>query len=116
MSDYQPKYLPGISVPLTVGAGGWTGGQVVTTAGLVAGAAATDVAGIAAYDAPAGAIATVIRGGVHRLVATGTVTNGQEVECAAAGTVRTLAAGRSIGRAWSTATTGTSVDVALFNV
>lgn len=122
MSDYQPKFVDGSRVPLVVGAGGVTGGQLITTAGIVAGLTALDVAGVACQDGLSGATITVARDGIQRLVAgTGGLTIGQPVKAGASGTVVLWVSGTDlsnslIGRAWSTAIATASVDVALFGV
>lgn len=91
------------------------GGNVleVTASGTVgpAAAASVKVVGVAAFDAAANAEVTIFRGGIQELVTTGTVTQGEQVEAAASGTVRTLASGRAIGVALTTATTGLKVQV-----
>jgi hypothetical protein len=92
-----------------------TAGNVleVSASGTVApaGAASVKVVGVALFDAATNALVTISRGGVQELVATGTVTQGEQVEAAASGTVRTLAAGRAIGVALTTATTGNKVQI-----
>ncbi|WP_375490234.1 capsid cement protein [uncultured Jatrophihabitans sp.] len=120
MSDYAPKFLPGISVPVTLSAS-VTGGQLITTTGAVAGDAAANVAGVAAYDGASGSTITCIRAGIHRLTAGASITNGQPVCAAASGGVRLWVAGTDpvaayLGTAWSTAANGASVDVALYAV
>jgi hypothetical protein len=121
MSDYLPKFLPGDVVTITASAT-ITGGQLVTTAGAVAGATALNVAGVAGHDAVSGQTLTVYRIGIHRLVAgTGGLTAGQPVKAGASGTAvlwvsGTDLAGSLLGRAWSTAVATASADVALFGV
>lgn len=117
MADYAPIFngLP----PFTSTASATiVGGNLleVTAAGTVgpAAAASAKVIGVAAFDAAANASVTVFRGGVQELVTVGTVTQGEQVEAAAAGTVRTLASGRALGVALTTATTGLKVQV-VFN-
>jgi hypothetical protein len=120
VSDYLPKFLPGDSVPVVASAT-VVGGQLVTVAGAVAGDAATNVAGVAAFDVVSGGFLTVIRVGVHRLVASATITIGQPLCAAANGQVRPWVAGTDavsayIGRAWSAAAPAALVDATLFGV
>lgn len=114
MADYSPIFNGQPPYTSTASAT-TTGGNVleVTASGTVgpAAAASVKVVGVAAFDAAANAQVTVFRGGVQELVASGTVTQGEQVEAGAAGTVRTLAAGRAIGVAITTATTGNKVQV-----
>lgn len=121
MSAYLPKYAPGTQPTVIVGAGGVLGGQLITTAGLVAGAGATDVAGVAAFDQLSGGAVTVYRDGIQRLTAAATITAGQPLKAAASGQVTPYVVGTDpvnqlIGRAWSGAASTASVDVALFGV
>lgn len=115
MADYAPIYNGQPPFSATV-ASPVVGGNVVevSATGTVgpAGAASVKVIGVAAFDAAANAIVTLFRGGIQELVTTGTVTAGEQVEAAAAGTVRTLASGRAIGVALTTATTGLKVQIA----
>lgn len=116
MADYSPIFV-GPPPYTSTAAATITGGQVleVAASGTVqpASAASVAVVGIAAFDAATNALVTVFRGGVQSLVANGTVTAAQQVESAGSGQVRTLAAGRAIGVALTTATTGNQVQVAL---
>jgi hypothetical protein len=78
---------------------------------------------VAAFDAAVGDLVTILGGGVQELVTTGTVTAGDVVVPAAAGTVSTLAAVTTptaadvtntraiLGVALTTATTGLKVQV-----
>lgn len=115
MPDYAPIFngLPPFTATVATAV---VGGNVVEVAatGTVgpAGAASVKVIGVAAQDAAANASVTLFRGGIQELVTTGTVTAGEQVEAAAAGTVRTLASGRAIGVALTTATTGLKVQIA----
>lgn len=119
MSAYLPKFLPGDTVTIVASAT-ITGGQLVTTAGAVAGLTALDVAGVAGHDAVSGQSLTVYRVGIHRLVCgTGGLTKGQPFKAGASGTVvlwvsGTDLSGSYLGRAWSTAIATASADCALF--
>lgn len=120
MSDYQPKYLPGDTVPLLASAT-IVGGQLVTYAGAVAGDASIVCAGVAAYDAVSGQTLTVIRIGIQRLVASATILVGDPICAAAAGQIRKWVVGTDpthsyIGKALTAATATNSADVALFGV
>lgn len=126
MAEYLPVKNPGEALPLTASAT-ITGGQLVAVSGVStvapAGANALNWVGVAAFDAAVGDVVTILGGGVQELVTTGTVTAGDVVVPAAAGTVSTLAAvttptaadvtnTRAIyGVALTTATTGLKVQV-----
>ena len=126
MADYTPVYSPGTTVPFTASAA-ITGGQLVEVTGVEtvgpAGAASLKAIGVAAFDAASGARVTVVIGKVvQEAVTTGTVTAGDQIIPAAAGTVSTLAAAATdtatdinnaravIGVAITTATTGLKVQ------
>jgi Uncharacterized conserved protein (DUF2190) len=114
MGNYNPIFNglpPYTAVPSTAVVGGNV--LEVSGSGTVGPAAAgsVKVVGVAAFDAATNVEVTVFRGGVQELVASGTVTQGEQVEAGAAGTVRTLASGRAIGVALTTATTGNKVQV-----
>lgn len=115
MGAYYPIFM-GPPPHTAVASATVTGGQVieVSATGTVgpAAAASVKVVGVAGFDVAANTEVVVFRGGVQELVTTGTVTAGEQVEAAASGTVRTLAAGRAIGVALTTATTGLKVQVA----
>lgn len=128
MAEYLPVKTPGEALPLTASAT-ITGGQLVAVSGVStvapAGANAANWVGVAAFDAASGDLVTVLNGGVQELVTTGTVTAGDLVVAAAAGTVSTLAAVTTptaadvtntraiLGVALTTATTGLKVQVKL---
>ena len=126
MGDYVPLYDAGPELTRQASAT-ITGGQLVavTGSGTVgpAGANALNWVGAAAFDGVSGDKVTVHTGGVQRLVASGTVTAGDIVVCAANGQVSTLAAVSTptaadvtntraiVGIALTTATTGNLVEV-----
>lgn len=116
MGTYYPIFM-GQPPHTAVAASGVTGGQLLEVAATgtvqTASAASVSVVGVAAFDAVANLEVTVFRGGVQLLTANGTVTAGTQVEAAASGAVRTLAAGRAVGVALTTATTGNPVQIAL---
>lgn len=121
MSDYLPRYFEGDTVPITVGAGGCVGGQLITTTGVAAADAETKLAGIPARSAAQGLKVTVYRSGLHTAVASGAIANGDPLCAAAAGKVRKWIAGTDavasfIGRSWSVAADGVTVTYALFGV
>lgn len=95
MSDYIPVYEGPVPSTHTT-SGAVTGKQMLAVSGdgtvAAAGANAANWVGVAAFDAASGARVTVHRSGIQLLVATGTVTAGDLVVCAAAGTVSSLAA------------------------
>lgn len=125
MADYTPVYTPGQAITLTASAT-ITGGQLVevTGSGTVgpAGATSGKSVGVAAQDASNGARVTVYAGfTVHEVIASGTVTAGDQVVPAAAGQVSSLAAASGavaadinnaravVGVALTTATNGNKV-------
>jgi hypothetical protein len=126
MADYLPRYKPGESIT-SQASGTITAGQVVAVSGsgtvATAGANALNWLGVAAFDAVSGDKLTIHAGGVQKLTASGTVTAGDIVVCAASGQVSTLAAVTTptaadvtstraiVGVALTTATTGNIVDV-----
>lgn len=112
MSDYTPVINPGQAWTSTASVA-ITGGQLlaVSGSGTVApsGAGATNVLGVAAYDAPSGGRVTIWPGQIHEVVAAAGVTAGQTLKAAAAGQVTpwvsgTDAADLVIGTATTTAT------------
>lgn len=69
--------------------------------------------GVAIWDLVLNEVGAMIRDGVLPIDAGATVTAGQEVQVDATGRVITLAAGKSIGKAWTDATVGNPCYVAL---
>ena len=121
MSDYLPSYGPETvhSFTLTL-TGTVTGGQLVTWAGAAAGAASTNVAGVAGQDGVSGDKITVWGPGHHKLTASGSIAQGDPLCGAASGAIRTAvigtdAANSVIGRAKSAASGG-SVNASIFGV
>jgi hypothetical protein len=120
MGDYVPLYVPGNAVTLTASAA-ITGGKPVYVSGdgtVANSAAAANIpVGVAAQDAAASGdkVGVFIRGIVHRLTASGTVTAGDLVEAAAAGAVATHTVGtndaRVFGIALTTATAGNLAEI-----
>jgi predicted RecA/RadA family phage recombinase len=116
MAEYVPLYAEADTFTSQASAT-ITGGQVliVSGAGTVAPSSAASVAvvGVAGNDAASGDKVTVITEGIHRLVATGTVTAGDMVVSAASGTVATGpgTAGQAVGVALTTATNPNKVEV-----
>jgi hypothetical protein len=113
--SYLPLFRPGDVVTFGVTAA-VTAGQVVevgTADRSVAPAAAASakVVGVAGHDAGVGDKLTVEVGKpVHLLTASGAITRGQRLETAAAGAVRTLAAGTAVYIALTSAVDGASVE------
>jgi predicted RecA/RadA family phage recombinase len=120
MAEYVPLYLDGDTITRQTSAA-VTGGQLVRVSGsgLVApvSAASSDWLGVAAQDAASGAQVTVFCEGIHRLVAAGTITAGQNVEGAAAGQVAAHTNGTNdfniVGLALTSVTVGQLVEVSL---
>src|SRR4051812_44128052 len=119
------EFAPGENVTRTA-SGTVTARQLVAVSGngtvAVAGANADNWVGVAAFDAVSGDPLTIRCGGVRQLVASGTVTAGDQVVAAAAGRVSTLAAAsgaiagdinaarRVVGVAHTTAADGAAVE------
>ncbi len=128
MAEYLPVNTPGQALVSTASAS-ITGGQLVAVSGVStvgpAGANAVNWLGVAGFDAASADLVTIYADGVQELVTTGTVTAGDLVVAAAAGTVSTLAAVSTptagdvtntraiVGVALTTATTGLKVRVKL---
>lgn len=117
MADYVPLYLPGEAFTATASAA-ITGGQAVKVSGngtvATNAAASTYIIGTAGFDvSTSGDKVTVFaRGTIHRLLATGTVTAGDLVEGATAGSVATHTVGTNDARVFGIAlTTGTDALV-----
>jgi hypothetical protein len=115
MASYLPLFRPGQTVTFTVTGAAVTGGQVVELGSgdmtvTPAAAASAKVVGIAGHDAAVGERVTVeVNKPIHELTASGAITRGQRLETAAAGAVRTLAAGTAVYLALSSAADGAAV-------
>ena len=70
--------------------------------------------GVAAFDAAAGAQVSVIGEGVVPVTARTAITAGVEVEVGASGKAITLASGKAVGRALTTAANNADVYVRLY--
>lgn len=86
MAEYLPKFDPDDAFTLTA-AGTVVGGQLVTGAGVTAGANANNWVGVAGHDAVSGQSLTVFTGYGQRLTAAGALSAGVLVKCAANGQV-----------------------------
>lgn len=90
MASHVHLFTPAAAVTFTA-QDAVKGGQLVAIAGdravVPAEAGTAKHIGAAAFDVPAGEKVTVLRGGVQRLLAAGTVTAGNAVIAGAAGTV-----------------------------
>jgi hypothetical protein len=112
--SYLPLFRPGQTVTFGVTTA-VTAGQVVEVGAgdmtvAPAAAASAKVVGVVGHDAAVGDKVTVEVGKpIHELVASGAVTRGQRLETAAAGTVRTLAAGTAVFLALTSAADGAAV-------
>jgi hypothetical protein len=115
MGDYQPHYFPGDVIPLTL-TGTVTGGTLVNAAGTVAGAGDATFLGVADRDGVSGDQINVYTDGVQTLTASGSISAGATVKCAASGQVAawvsgTDAANLIVGKALAAATNGNPVDI-----
>ncbi|WP_136054347.1 capsid cement protein [Microbacterium sp. K24] len=115
VKSYLPMFRPGDTVTFGVTTA-VTAGQAVEVSATAdmsvapAAAASAKYVGVAGHDAAVGDKLTVEVGKpIHELKAVGAITRGQKLEAAAAGGVRTLAAGAAIFLALSSATDGTLV-------
>lgn len=118
MAEYLPIYKPGQAVTLKASAS-ITGGQVVAVSGngTVAPAGADSAAwvGVAAFDAATNDNVTIFCGGVQNVTASGAITAGDAIECAASGAVATAASATAltyVGIALTTAADAAKVRVA----
>ncbi len=119
MGEYVPYKFPGDSFGLTASAA-ITGGQLVEVTGNMtggpAGALSTKVVGVASNDAASGAAIALFREGIQWLTATGAIAAGDQVCCAAGGTVQTIGANSAftvIGVALEAIANGASGRVSL---
>jgi sulfate adenylyltransferase subunit 1 (EFTu-like GTPase family) len=126
MAEYLPLYEEGQAFTSQASAA-LTAGQMVAVSATgtvgVAGANAIAWVGIAGQDTASGDKVTIRCGGVQRPIASGTVTAGDLVVCAASGKVSTLAAVTTptaadvtnsraiVGIALTTAADGVAVEV-----
>ncbi len=112
--SYLPLFRPGDTVTFNVTTA-VTAGQVaeVGTADMSvapAAAASAKVVGVVGHDADVGDKVTIEVGKpIHELKASGAITRGQRLETAAAGAVRTLAAGTAVYVALTSAVDGALV-------
>jgi hypothetical protein len=90
MAEYLPGWIPGSAITRQASSA-IVGGQLVVVSGsgtVAPGTVATHAwVGVAGVDAAVGDQVLVFCQGIHRLVATGAITAGQNVEPAPAGTV-----------------------------
>ncbi|MBO3663727.1 capsid cement protein [Microbacterium stercoris] len=113
-TSYLPLFRPGDTVTFGVSSA-VTAGQAVEVGTVdmsVAPAAAGSAkyVGVAGHDAAVGDKVTVEIGKpIHELKASGAITRGQKLETAAAGAVRTLAAGTAVFLALTSAADGALV-------
>ena len=120
MAEYLPLHSDGDAITRSASAS-ITAGQLVRVSGsgtvAPVSAASSDWLGVAAFDAASGDNVTIFCSGVQRLVATGTVTQGNTVEGATNGTVAAHTNGTNdvniVGLALTTATAGNLVEVKL---
>ncbi|MGX5772691.1 capsid cement protein [Microbacterium trichothecenolyticum] len=112
---YIPLFRPGQTITFSVTTA-VLAGQVVevgTADRSVAPAAAASakVVGVAGHDAGIGdKVIVEVNKPIHLLKASGAITRGQRLETAAAGAVRTLAAGTAVYIALTSAADGASVE------
>lgn len=103
MGDVSPIYQPGIAAPFTVGATAVVGGNVVSLSAaggaqsngsvIPTPAASALIMGVATSDAAVGTRVTVIRGGIHELVASAAIAFGTPLKSAAGGQVAAFVVG-----------------------
>ncbi|WP_030147687.1 MULTISPECIES: capsid cement protein [Mycetocola] len=112
--SYLPLFRPGDTVTFSAAAAVSAGQLVevgtVDMSVVPAVAASAKYVGVAGHDAAAGDKTTIEIGKpIHELKAVGAITRGSKLEAAAAGGVRTLAAGDAIFLALTSAADGTVV-------
>lgn len=120
MAEYLPLHLPGKAYTRAASAA-ITGGQLVRVsgAGTVAptSAASADWLGVAGFDAAIGDNVVVYSEGVQRLVASGTIAAGANVEGAATGQAASHTNGTNdvniVGLALNAVTVGQLVEVSM---
>lgn len=117
MAEYLPIHTPGQAVTLKASAT-ITAGQVVavTGSGTVgpAGADSATWVGVAAFDAATNDNVTIYCGGTQTCKASGAITAGDAIECAAAGAVATASGATAltyVGIALTTAADAAQVRV-----
>jgi hypothetical protein len=121
MAEYTPLFSDA-DAPFTLTLSATvTGGQLVTAAGGVAGSAQVGVVGVAGQDGVSGDKITCWGPGKHRLVASGSIAQGDPLCAGAAGTIRTWVSGTDavasrIGVALAAATNGQAVSCSIFGV
>jgi len=103
MGDYVPIYKSGAALPATVGATALVGGNVVTLSAaggpqtigtVIPSTAASGLSiGVASTDAAVGTRTTILRGGVHELVASAAITALAPLKSAAGGQVTVMTIG-----------------------
>ena len=121
-----PLYQPGKHLTATVAGAAVTGKTFVDISGatlnpatgaLISVATATaagKILGVAAFDAGLAAQLSVIGEGVVPVTAGAAITAGAEVEVGASGKAITLASGKAVGRALTTAVNNADVYVRLY--
>ena len=121
-----PLYQPGKHLTATVAGAAVTGKTFVDISGatlnpatgaLISVATATaagKILGVAAFDAGLAARLSVIGEGVVPVTAGAAITAGAEVEVGASGKAITLASGKAVGRALTTAANNADVYVRLY--
>lgn len=117
MAEYLPIHTPGQAITLKASAT-ITAGQVVAVSGsgtvAPAGADSATWVGVAAFDAATNDDVTIYAGGTQSVTASGAITAGDAIECAAAGAVATAASATAltyVGVALTTAADGAKVRV-----
>ena len=96
MGDYLPPYGSAAPRESRTAAGAITGGLLVTTGDVVAGADSVTWTGVASHDAATGESYGVYKDGVQRLTAAGAIAIGARVKCAASGKVTTFTDGTDV--------------------
>lgn len=112
MAEYLPVYKPGQALTLKASAT-IAGRQIVAVSGsgtvAPAGAGSTAFVGVAGFDAATNDNVTIFTGGVQEVAASGAITAGSPVICAADGAVSAVAepaTGQQVGVALTTAANG----------
>lgn len=116
MAEYVPLRNPGKAITAQASAPVTAGQLVEITGDNTVGPAAADTAkwrGVAAFDAAAGDLVTVVSGGDQELIASGTIAAGAEVAAAADGAVATAGADSNVVGVAFRAASGGRVHVAL---
>jgi hypothetical protein len=96
VGDYLPPYGSAAPRESRTAVGAITGGLLVTTGDVVAGADSVTWVGVASHDAAIGESYGIYKDGIQNLVASAAIAIGARVKCAAAGKIVTFVDGTDV--------------------